>query len=93
MPSLDAAPSLRSSTPRPPEPAGLGGRPVGASLLARTENKVWLALFLVLGEGVALALLPAEWSLLRRLIGGVLIGAGSMMSVFMPRMIGGTDFN
>lgn len=62
-------------------------------LFERTENKVWLVLFVAVGVAVGLATFPADWSLPAKALAGFGLGLGSMMSVFVPRMIGGLDFN
>ncbi|MBX2801714.1 MAG: hypothetical protein KTR31_28810 [Myxococcales bacterium] len=62
-------------------------------LWARTDTQIWLGLFVGIGLAVGLVLFPDDWSIARKLAGGVLLGVGATFCVFMPRMIGGRDFN
>ena len=63
------------------------------ALLNRTDTQVWLLVLTVFSVLVVLFLFPEDWSLGRKLAGGVLTGVGSLFCVFLPRMIGGQDFN
>lgn len=63
------------------------------ALLERTDTRRWLMILTVGSVVAATVLLPEDWSLVRRVAGGALMGVGSGFCVFMPRMIGGHDFN
>lgn len=62
-------------------------------LLNRTDTKLWLLFFLVVGLIAAALTSPADWSLARRLVAGVMFGVGGTFCVILPRIIGGHDFN
>lgn len=63
------------------------------ALLNRRDTQVWLVILTAVSLGLGLVLFPAEWSVGRKLAGGLLTGVGSVFCVFLPRMIGGRDFN
>lgn len=63
------------------------------ALVNRFDTQVWLVVLTIVGLVVAFALFPEEWSAGRKVLAGVFTGVGSTFCVFMPRMIGGHDFN
>ena len=62
-------------------------------LLVRRDTQVWLTLFTIGGLAVGAILFPSDWSMVRKVAGGLLLGCGATFSVFLPRMIGGHDYN
>ena len=57
-------------------------------LLAPRTIAALFALFTVVGIAVSVLFFPAEWSLLRRLVFGVILGVGSGLCLFANRLVG-----
>ncbi len=62
-------------------------------LLNRTDTRLWLMFFLIVGLASAAVIAPEGWSGGRRLVAGLLFGVGGTFCVILPRIIGGQDFN
>lgn len=69
------------------------GAAQGLELLVRGDTRWWLFILVVVSVPLALVFMPEDWSASRKLAGGMLAGVGSLFCVFLPRMIGGRDFN
>ena len=58
----------------------------------RPEVPVLSVLSLIVGVGACVWLLPADWSLVTKVLAGVALAVTTVISLFANRMIGGTDF-
>ncbi|MEZ4239144.1 MAG: hypothetical protein R3F59_23925 [Myxococcota bacterium] len=59
----------------------------------RREVVVFSAVFLVVGVGLGIWVLPGDWSLLARIGAGVALAGAATISLFANRIIGGDDFD
>lgn len=63
------------------------------SLFTRRDVVVLVVLFSVVGTVAGVLILPPEWSLWMRVLGGFAIGFNGSLFVIGPRMVGGEDYD
>jgi hypothetical protein len=54
---------------------------------------VFSVVFLIVGVGVAIWVLPGDWSLAARIGAGLALAAAATIALFANRLIGGSDFD
>ena len=69
------------------------GRPFAFGLFEHAQLPILTVVFIAVGVGAGLYVLPSDWSLLMRLGAGFALGMAAVLSLFANRMIGGKDFD